>query len=177
MSVFGVFLVRIFRIQTEYWEIRNISLHSVQMRKNVYQKNSKYGHFSRSGIVLTFSDRSAREGRTVLSKSQWQPSTNITTTIAGRRRTTGYMPVNHKMFRPFRINIRLNPFVLNAPFLYPLKTSENRNVFWYFQGVEERCIGTNGLIWAFFSKKKLCKKEYWKKRNIGTKWIKFLFIK
>ena len=87
------------------------------------------------------------------------------------------MPVNHKIFRPFRINIPLNPFVLNAPFLYPLKTSENRNVFWYFQGVKKGCIGTNGLIWAFFSKKKLCKQAYWKKRNIGTKWIKFLFIK
>ena len=30
-----------------------------------------------------------------------------------------------------------NPFVSNAPFLYPLETSENR----YFQGVENGCIG------------------------------------
>ena len=29
----------------------------------------------------------------------------------------------------------------NAPFLYPLKTSENFTVFWYFQGVEKGCIG------------------------------------
>ena len=37
--------------------------------------------------------------------------------------------------------ISLNPFDPNAPFLYPLKTSENRKVFWCFQGVEKRCIG------------------------------------
>ena len=29
----------------------------------------------------------------------------------------------------------VNPFVRNAPFLYPLKTSENCKVFWCFQGV------------------------------------------
>ena len=34
----------------------------------------------------------------------------------------------------------LNPFVPSAPFLYPLKTSENLNVFWCFQGVEEECL-------------------------------------
>ena len=31
----------------------------------------------------------------------------------------------------------INPFVPNAPFTYPLKTSENLQVFWYFQGVEK----------------------------------------
>ena len=34
-----------------------------------------------------------------------------------------------------------NPFVPNAHFLYPLKTSENRKIFWCFQGVEKGCIG------------------------------------
>ena len=34
-----------------------------------------------------------------------------------------------------------NPFVPNAPFFYPLKTSEYRKVFWRFQGVEKGCIG------------------------------------
>ena len=34
-----------------------------------------------------------------------------------------------------------NPFVSNASFLYPLKTSENSKVFWCFQGVERGCIG------------------------------------
>ena len=38
-----------------------------------------------------------------------------------------------------------NPFVPNAPFLYPLKTSENRDVFWCFQGVEKVCTGNE---WA-----------------------------
>ena len=32
----------------------------------------------------------------------------------------------------------VNQFVLNAPFLYPLETSEN---CWCFQGVEKGCIG------------------------------------
>ena len=34
-----------------------------------------------------------------------------------------------------------NLFVPNAPFLYPLKTSEKRTVCWCFQGVEKGCIG------------------------------------
>ena len=34
----------------------------------------------------------------------------------------------------------INPFVSNAPFLYPLKTTENLAVFWCFQGVEKGCI-------------------------------------
>ena len=34
----------------------------------------------------------------------------------------------------------VNPFVPSAPFLYPQKT-ENRKVFWYFQGIEKGCIG------------------------------------
>ena len=34
-----------------------------------------------------------------------------------------------------------NPFVPNASFLYPLKTSENRKIFWCFQGVKKKCIG------------------------------------
>ena len=37
-------------------------------------------------------------------------------------------------------NYALNPFVPNAPFPYPLKTSENCKVFWCFQVVEKRCI-------------------------------------
>ena len=36
-----------------------------------------------------------------------------------------------------------NPFVSNATFLYPLKTSENLTVFWCFQGVEKGCIGNS----------------------------------
>ena len=34
----------------------------------------------------------------------------------------------------------INLFIHNAPFLYLLKT-ENRKVFWCFQGVEKGCIG------------------------------------
>ena len=36
------------RIQTEYWEIRSISLHSVRMLENANQNNSEYRLFSRS---------------------------------------------------------------------------------------------------------------------------------
>ena len=35
----------------------------------------------------------------------------------------------------------VNPFVPNAPFLYPQKTLENHTVFPYFQVVEKGCIG------------------------------------
>ena len=37
--------------------------------------------------------------------------------------------------------IKLNLFVPNAPFLCPLKPSENRKVSWRFQGVEKGWIG------------------------------------
>ena len=37
--------------------------------------------------------------------------------------------------------ILVNPVVPNAPFLYPLKTSENLTVFWRFQRVEKGWIG------------------------------------
>ena len=32
-------------------------------------------------------------------------------------------------------------FVPNAPFIYPIKTSENITIFWCFRGVEKECIG------------------------------------
>ena len=48
VSVFRVILVRIFRIRTEHGRTLRISPYSVQMRGNTNQKNSKYGHFSRS---------------------------------------------------------------------------------------------------------------------------------
>ena len=40
----------------------------------------------------------------------------------------------------------LNPFVLNASFLYPLKTSENLTVF---RGYRKGALGTNGLNFIF----------------------------
>ena len=44
------------RIRTEYGEILRISPHSVQMRENVDQNNSKYGHFLRSAFSIKSSD-------------------------------------------------------------------------------------------------------------------------
>ena len=56
VSVFGVFLVRIFpqmdwiRVDKEY-----LSPYSVQMLENKMQKNSEYGNFSRSAIFVLIS--------------------------------------------------------------------------------------------------------------------------
>ena len=38
------------------------------------------------------------------------------------------------------LNNVINLFVPNAPFLYPMKTSENLTIFWCFQGVEKGSI-------------------------------------
>ena len=44
------------------------------------------------------------------------------------------------------INAPINPFVSNAPFLYPLKTSGNRKDFSdVFRGQRKSALGTNGL--------------------------------
>ena len=39
----------------------------------------------------------------------------------------------------------VNPFVPNAPFLYPLKTSENLTFFGYFQSVGKGCTGNEWI--------------------------------
>ena len=41
----------------------------------------------------------------------------------------------------------INPFISNAPFLYPLKASENRKFFWCFEGLGKGCIRNK---WANF---------------------------
>ena len=46
--VYGVILVPISRIRTEYGEIIRISLYSVRMQENSDQNNSEYGRFLRS---------------------------------------------------------------------------------------------------------------------------------
>ena len=51
-------------------------------------------------------------------------------------------------------NVRItyfNPFVLNAPFLYPLKTSESRKVFRFFREVEKGCVGND---WEYLCRHK-----------------------
>ena len=42
----------------------------------------------------------------------------------------------------------VNPFILNASFLYPLKTSGNLTVFWIFQEEEKRSIGNEWVNWS-----------------------------
>ena len=51
----------------------------------------------------------------------------------------------HFRISPNLTNMIFNPFIPNAPFLYPLKASENLAVFWCFQGLEKGCIG-NELV-------------------------------
>ena len=43
------------RIRTEYGEIRSISLYLIRRRENTGQNNSKNGHFSRRGSLITCS--------------------------------------------------------------------------------------------------------------------------
>ena len=45
VSIFGVFLVLIPRIQSEYGEILSISPYSVRMQGNMDQQNSEYERF------------------------------------------------------------------------------------------------------------------------------------
>ena len=47
-----------------------------------------------------------------------------------------WLYVKFKVFNPF----------LSAPVLYPLKTSENSNVFCCFQGVGEKCLGIGSKL-------------------------------
>ena len=40
------------------------------------------------------------------------------------------------------VNENINPFVPNASFIYSLKTSQTRKVFWYFHWLKKGCIGS-----------------------------------
>ena len=57
----------------------------------------------------------------------------------GRGQNLNLGPFRHLWWNIFAKIV--NPFVPNAPFLYPLKTSENLAALWCFYGVEKRCIG------------------------------------
>ena len=54
--------------------------------------------------------------------------------------TTGNLHLN-SLIQIANLNALINPFIPNAPFLYPLKTPENRKVFSCDQWVEKGCIG------------------------------------
>ena len=56
----------------------------------------------------------------------------------------------------------INPFVPNAPFLYPLKTSENCRVFWCFQLIEKGCTGNR---WVKGFKLKVLAKNFLESEN------------
>ena len=50
-----------------------------------------------------------------------------------------------------------NPFVPNAPLVFPLKTSENHTFFWCFQGIEKGWIGNECVKHTL----KLCCLKVW----------------
>ena len=56
VSILGVFWSVFSRIRAKYGEINSISSYSIQKRENKDQKNSEYGHFSRSALE-TFCNR------------------------------------------------------------------------------------------------------------------------
>ena len=58
-------------------------------------------------------------------------------------------------------SLLFNPFVPNAPILYPLKNSENLTVFWCFQGVEKGCIWNEWL-------KEIA---YWRLPHLSIHWL------
>ena len=58
-----------------------------------------------------------------------------------------------------------DPFVPNAPFLYPLKTLENRKVFCCFQGVEKGCIGNEWVNQKALAKQNVLSFSYCYKHN------------
>ena len=59
-----------------------------------------------------------------------------------------YVTVFLKNLQNFQ-SVVYDPFVPCAPFLYPLKASENLTVFWCFQGVEKRSISEAWVKDAF----------------------------
>ena len=69
-----------------------------------------------------------------------------------------------------KMNFCSNPFVPNAPFLYPLKASENRKVFWCFQGVQKGFIGKHGVR-IFSLNVPRCFQEV-EKGSIENKWVR-----
>ena len=53
-----------------------------------------------------------------------------------------------------------NPFVPNGLFLYPLKTSENRKIFWCFPGVEKGFVGNKWVNTYFKVAWKRCRLKF-----------------
>ena len=106
----------------------------------------------------------------------------------------------HKLWECFLIRFHISiynrsiydfdPFVPNSLFLYSLKTSENRKVFWCFQGVKKGCIGSKWVnidsvpmfhfTSIFSSIGKYCYNRKQERieinMNIGMKWVKYRTI-
>ena len=62
-----------------------------------------------------------------------------------------------------QIEAYVNPFAPSASLLYPLKTSENRKVFWCFQVVKKGCIGNKWVNIVYVMRNIIFrKKQSWK---------------
>ena len=72
----------------------------------------------------------------------------------------------------------VNPFVPNAPFLYPLKTSENQKVLRCFQGVEKGCIGNEWVNYDLAGQDRATDDIYIiPKTEMNKNWNKKQFLK
>ena len=65
--------------------------------------------------------------------------------------------------------IDMNPLVPNVPFLWLQKTSENREVFWFFQVVEKGCIGNKWVQVIVLFPRKFLRKSFW--LTINKSWL------
>ena len=65
--------------------------------------------------------------------------------------------------------IGMNPLVPSVPFLWLQKTSENREVFWFFQVVEKGCIGNKWVQVIVLFPRKFLRKSFW--LTINKSWL------
>ena len=117
------------------------------------------------------------QNNNVESQPPTETSMNITKILKSADRNTIPPLVNQTCCNEIWINDQeFNPFVPSAPFLYPLKTLENRKVFWCFQGVEKKCIG-NEWVNRLLSQRQHFPKHHTEYKTIiktVQKWIKHL---
>ena len=86
--------------------------------------------------------------------------------------TLKYLNINH-YHHHHHLNSVVNPFAPNAPFLYPLKTSENLKGF---QGVEKGCTGNEWVnckyYWQWGACYSVCSEVYWNCFRINWRIVK-----
>ena len=71
---------------------------------------------------------------------QWSQSTNLFFN-SKKTKSMFFSTINLLQYYQLYDDTVLTHFFFYAPFLYPLKTSKNLRIFWFFQRVGKRCIG------------------------------------